>query len=1387
MSLRLKIAGGIFILAVLAVSSFLVFKNVFKADVEGAYSISGVIYGQDTKAVLPDVSLSFGSPLAGRTDVVVKTDSTGRYTASIPDSSYDKVYITKDKYFDMEGAISNSGNFSQITANFALKSGFGKENIQIVTVKKTAFLQKPRPFGLALQPYDDSPASLKQIIPDGNSYREERISGNFSNYSTLILKTVDAGQLPEELKEDTAVYTSVNDKYYIIGGKKPDGSISQVIYEYDRSSQKAMAVANLPQALTNVSAVYLPEKKIVMIAGSKDNYSQFYLFNPKDSTLYHHSSLPGINLRYELIPLQDKILLIYKYQTKTRFFTLSYEFINPDSLAECQASANNICRVLSKETNISPLDLYDVTPYYSVCKNKLYLIGGKDSSGTKNTIFELDGSVITNDKISMIGFSAVTQKLIYPVSLAKIYKGGNRVMLMGGYNQYNTPIQNKYEFLDESCSASQNTFTNSGAIELHPLYAIKDYAFVQDNSERAFVFGSNTQTGDSAKYIQKISSTITLDAGNSYTWSPLNDSTLIFRGKAKTDGYSQDIKQGDFFQLTNPYLSDIEVQDIKVTYQDIAYSLADAAKRSNGIIRVSSNYYDNQPRLDVNNPTQKIQPGQFVPILVLKDEVSVAISNNNSRYKIPKMTIDLDGVSVDGQKVTKAEIDTLAKNPTLSGLDSNAVTRLQKVDNDINTRIISNFKCPDQREKRAVGLSSSGKIINRADTGLAQNYQNLFADIKSDSSNFNDQAKADLSYIFSGNWSQNSNLESYLSSQLPAIYSTAKEYILPFGTIGYPREADYQKMKVSYYPLDDSAAISACSQYDYSRNEIIIYAKNQYDPQEATYQLAKGVVASLFGDVDYEGDGVNDVYLRSLDEAVLWKIIPDNEIITERKKTVSEFSDQYKAAIGSDSELIDLTAASGIDFKEASLEYFWNTRIKSSYYIGNIVADLYRKMGSYSLDRIGSINTSDYLDSVKEAESEQFSLSDYYGAQNNLLSYLNLANNSSSNTSSTALNGNSQYAFATLQPGSSDNSNLHLWIRDIIKGRSVVAVEQPLHLTGYSWDDSVTSAVDGNSDDFGHYALKLNDISTGRQRFKVTFGSNDLNRYNVNTYFSNYAPGVNTLYGVATKSAMGQVTIKNPDGSQDALTLDKGKFIATDKQVAAGTYLVTLEADNKFFIKTVNKLEGKFFTLINEDSYCSSSGVCCDSCKLCAGHICESENEAEVDEQLNKMATEEIAFQVNDAFHSIQKRGGFASYAQMFNLATMYADVETTKQFIRGQYATEIQQPITMWAQNMYDKHLINDEQLNILINGQPLLCLEALDRIKNILHMNDTIFGSLHAAVGLFEMRNVINNLNLKGSSSVWTWKIPVCTINKIPMDVQFEISKQGVIGAMVGTKFRF
>ena len=167
----------------------------------------------------------------------------------------------------MTGSVVNSGGLTNINLNMDMKTGFGKENIEIATVKKGGISDKVR-FGLSIDPFDDSPSSLKTIVPDGNTYKESSAMSmmgydpskdNFTSQTTYPTQTTTIGKLPfTPSSESNAAYSPDTDKYYLFGGPNPGDNH---IYEYDRNFPNNLnQITDLPFAGPSLASIYVPEQ-----------------------------------------------------------------------------------------------------------------------------------------------------------------------------------------------------------------------------------------------------------------------------------------------------------------------------------------------------------------------------------------------------------------------------------------------------------------------------------------------------------------------------------------------------------------------------------------------------------------------------------------------------------------------------------------------------------------------------------------------------------------------------------------------------------------------------------------------------------------------------------------------------------------------------------------------------------------------------------------------------------------------------------------------------------------------------------------------------------------------------------------------------------------------
>lgn len=182
------IALSLIAVLVVAVCAFFVIKHGFKADTPGTFTVSGTIYGQDTKKALADVDISLSSSSNTEAEpVAVKTDASGHYSISAPSSDFTNISIVKDGYWDIEGVILNYNTSGSFILNLDLKTGFGKEDVEVVATasaeSKKGTVKLSTTFGLSVEPFNNSPASLTEVIPSGDTYSTNSLASSLSFYN----------------------------------------------------------------------------------------------------------------------------------------------------------------------------------------------------------------------------------------------------------------------------------------------------------------------------------------------------------------------------------------------------------------------------------------------------------------------------------------------------------------------------------------------------------------------------------------------------------------------------------------------------------------------------------------------------------------------------------------------------------------------------------------------------------------------------------------------------------------------------------------------------------------------------------------------------------------------------------------------------------------------------------------------------------------------------------------------------------------------------------------------------------------------------------------------------------------------------------------------------
>jgi hypothetical protein len=102
----------------------------------GEYEITGYLYDSNTKAPLGGVKVIVTSKNSEDKTVTAESQSNGKYSVVLPNKNYVDVLLVKEGYFDINGTVVNTGGLQKLNFNFALRPGFGKEDVQIITLAK---------------------------------------------------------------------------------------------------------------------------------------------------------------------------------------------------------------------------------------------------------------------------------------------------------------------------------------------------------------------------------------------------------------------------------------------------------------------------------------------------------------------------------------------------------------------------------------------------------------------------------------------------------------------------------------------------------------------------------------------------------------------------------------------------------------------------------------------------------------------------------------------------------------------------------------------------------------------------------------------------------------------------------------------------------------------------------------------------------------------------------------------------------------------------------------------------------------------------------------------------------------------------------------------------
>lgn len=617
-----KQIGLVLVILLLLGGLVLLSRNVFFADILGV-NFTGKIYGQDTKTPLSGVSIFVSSSNENADSVTATTDANGFYSLTLPDSSYNQVVISKDGYWDMAGNIINASGISRIEANLALKPGFGQEQIQLTTIKKERIGGKTH-FGLSLQPFDDSPASLKQIVPEGNSYKEKSAYSGLRGYdlekndfissSDTPGQAVSLGNITNDLAHSSATYSPDTDRYYLFKDRK--------VYEFDRNAPNELSEINQSyDDFSGGASIYLPEYRLILIISG----GHAWFFRPQNNQLItlDDMEVPEYD-RQKFIRAKGNLFLLGELNAAPGKTGISSIALNemlfaytPDT---CFQEGKNCRLVVKRDLNV--VNKTGLMPYYYPKEDKIYFLGGINGEDGKVSdkilVFDPNNPSQTATELDQ------SHKLPKPLAGAAYYSTDNNFYLFGGVT-------------DENGSLNKETITfrsrdhYANVESYRPAFAenISNYPFTQDNSSRTIVFTPN---------VLSITGSLTLKAGQAYlVEQSSSDYTLVFRGKAKRDNFSfatKEIQENNWQNykpvwFANPFTSPIMLADIQLQYQDKTYNLKEAVDNDLINSNVSISDYPKQVTVDLNNLDISFKTGDYITVGRKKNGIKVNLFSVN--------------------------------------------------------------------------------------------------------------------------------------------------------------------------------------------------------------------------------------------------------------------------------------------------------------------------------------------------------------------------------------------------------------------------------------------------------------------------------------------------------------------------------------------------------------------------------------------------------------------------------------------------------------------------------------------------------------------------------------------------------------------------------------
>ena len=400
---------------VVATSAIVIGRNIFHADVAGSVVISGNIYSQETKTALSGVQINLTSTFISESGnspapVTATTGADGTYTITAPDSTYTKIYYTKDGFWDNSGTIANSGDLSSMTINLAMKSGYGQEDLQINTLAAN----KQITFGLSLDPTDNNPNPYREITPNGTSFQEsptnvitavqDSVKG-LTNTSSIPAKTDLLGTLPVYLTGATATYFPENDKYYLFGGRSDNPT---AVYEYDRNYPNNLPVtATLPAgtvALNNAASIYIPEISAILVVNTDGN---IYLYQPNQNKFFP----VGTTIKSKTVKVLRGRHLLYIFCEQADGKTNILSITLPPDVGACKdetCSIGNIVKILNTvpRTQFSPYFYTKDQTTPNGPNDRIFLAGGIENGQVVDTIMQILPIQITT------GYATIVNKLV---------------------------------------------------------------------------------------------------------------------------------------------------------------------------------------------------------------------------------------------------------------------------------------------------------------------------------------------------------------------------------------------------------------------------------------------------------------------------------------------------------------------------------------------------------------------------------------------------------------------------------------------------------------------------------------------------------------------------------------------------------------------------------------------------------------------------------------------------------------------------------------------------------------------------------------------------------------------------------------------------------------